>query len=118
MSILSAVQPEGWPRPRGYANGVLATGSQRLYVAGQIAWDETETIVSDDFLAQFEQALANVVAVLRAGGATPADVASMTIYVTDIPAYRASARGLGPIWRKHFGRSYPAMALVGVATRR
>ena len=115
MSVLTHVQPEGWPRPKGYANGMLATGGQRLYVAGQIAWDETETIVSDEFLVQFEQALANVVSVLKAGGAEPADVASMTIYVTDIDGYRTSARHLGPIWRRQFGKNFPAMALVGVA---
>lgn len=108
------IQPEGWPPPRGYANGVLADG-EVLFVAGQIGWDASGQFSSDDLIAQFDQALANVVAVLTAAGAEPAHVARMTVYVTDLPAYRAGAAGLKPIWRKHFGRHYPAMALVGVA---
>jgi enamine deaminase RidA (YjgF/YER057c/UK114 family) len=111
---MKVVQPEHWAKPRGYANGILAEGPV-LYVAGQIGWDESGHFASDDLIAQFDQALANVVAVLRAGGAEPTDVVRMTIYVTDLPAYREGASRLGGVWRAHFGRHYPAMALVGVA---
>jgi enamine deaminase RidA (YjgF/YER057c/UK114 family) len=111
---MKIVQPEGWPSPRGYANGVLADGPT-LFVAGQIGWDEQGQFASEDLIAQFDRALANVVAVLRAGGAAPEHVVRMTVYVTDLPAYREGARRLGAIWRAHFGRHYPAMALVGVA---
>jgi enamine deaminase RidA (YjgF/YER057c/UK114 family) len=111
---MKIVQPEHWQKPRGYANGILAEGPT-LYVAGQIGWDEKGNFASDALLDQFDRALANVVAVLRAGGAEPTDVIRMTIYVTDLPAYREGAPKLGAIWRAHFGRHYPAMALVGVA---
>lgn len=111
---MKIVQPEHWAKPRGYANGVLAEGPT-LFVAGQIGWDEHGQFSSDDLIVQFGQALANVVSVLRAGGAEPTDVARMTVYVTDLPAYREGASRLGAIWREHFGRHYPAMALVGVA---
>jgi enamine deaminase RidA (YjgF/YER057c/UK114 family) len=107
------VQPEGWPRPRGYANGVLARG-RTLFVAGQIGWNEQEELVSDDFVAQLERALANVVAVVRAAGGAPEHIARMTVYVTDLDAYRSSAKAAGEVWRRVLGRHYPAMALVGV----
>jgi enamine deaminase RidA (YjgF/YER057c/UK114 family) len=86
-----------------------------LAIAGQIAWDEQCRIVSDDFVAQFRQAAANVVAVVRAAGGSPADVVSITIYVVDRTPYLAAAREIGQVWRELFGRHYPAMALVVVA---
>jgi enamine deaminase RidA (YjgF/YER057c/UK114 family) len=111
---MKIVQPEGWLAPRGYSNGILADGPT-LYVAGQIGWNERCEFDSDDLIAQFDQALANIVAVLRAGGASPEHVVRMTAYVTDLAAYREGAARLRDPWRKHFGRHYPAMALVGVA---
>lgn len=113
-TTLAAVEPEGWPRPRGYANGIVARG-RTLFVAGQIGWTPDGTFHSDDLVDQFGQALANVLAVVRAAGGGPEHVARMTVYVTDLPAYRASLARLGPVWRQHMGRSFPAMALVGVA---
>jgi len=108
------VQPEGWPRPRGYSNGMAGTG-ELLAVAGQIAWDATGTIVSHDFAAQFRQALANVVAVVHAAGGTADDLVSLTIFVVDKREYLAAATELGAIWRALLGRHYPAMALVQVS---
>ena len=108
------IQPEGWPRPRGYANGAVA-GGEVLHVAGQIAWDESETIVSDDLIDQFAKALDNVLAVVRAAGGEPTDVADMTVFVTDLDAYRSGASRLGAVWRERFGKHYPAMALIGIA---
>lgn len=110
------IHPAHFPRARGYANGVVTSG-KTLYVAGQIGWEADESFASDDFVHQFGKALDNVLDVVRAAGGTPADVVDMTIYVTDLDAYRSAAAGgqLGPLWRERFGRHYPAMALVGVA---
>jgi len=115
MSVESIVV-EGWKAPRGYANGVLApAGSRLLAVAGQIAWDAEQRLVSADFAPQFRQALANVVAVVRAAGGEPSDLMSLTIYVVDKQAYMARVKELGAIWKELIGRHYPAMALVEVA---
>jgi enamine deaminase RidA (YjgF/YER057c/UK114 family) len=107
--------PPHFPPARGYSNGARGWGRELLAVAGQIAWDANGKIVSDDFAAQFDQTLANVVAVVRAGGLTPSDVLQMRIYVTDKKEYMAAAKTVGAAWRKHMGRHYPAMALVQVA---
>ena len=110
---LRVIAPHGLTPPRGYAHGVR-TGNL-LAVAGQIGWDEAGRMVSDDFVRQFEQALSNVIAVVRAGGLRPADVIQMRIYVTDKKEYAARARDVGAAWRRQMGRHYPAMALVQVA---
>lgn len=112
---LESIAVDGWKAPRGYANGVLApAGARLLAVAGQIAWDAEQRIVSPDFAAQFRQALSNVVAVVRAAGGGPGDLMSLTIYVTDKQAYLARVKELGAIWKELVGRHYPAMALVEV----
>jgi enamine deaminase RidA (YjgF/YER057c/UK114 family) len=108
------LQPEGWPAPAGYSNGVSARG-RVVFVAGQVGWDESGRMVSDDFVAQCEQALRNIAAVLAAGGAAPAHVTRMTWYVTDLDAYRASLKALGGVYRDVMGAHYPAMTLVRVA---
>jgi enamine deaminase RidA (YjgF/YER057c/UK114 family) len=108
------LQPPGWPRPKGYANGIAVRGTL-VAVSGQIGWDETETIVSDDFVAQTRQALMNVRAVLAEAGAQPADIVRMTWYVTDVEAYRARQREIGEAYREAMGRVFPTMTLVGVA---
>lgn len=107
------VEVPGWPRPRGYANGVVGRG-RVLWLAGQIAWNEKGEFTSDDLATQFGQALANVNAVLAAAGATPAHLVSMTVFVTDIEAYRRDAAAIGQHWRTQLGKVFPAMALVGV----
>lgn len=108
------IQPEGWPRAKGYSNGVLATGAQ-LYIAGQIGWGTDEKLVSDELGPQFEKALENVKAVLTAAGAKPEHLVRVTIYVTDKTVYRASTRAIGEAWRRVIGAVYPAMSLVQVA---
>lgn len=113
-SPLEVVQPEGWPSPRGYANGVAASG-RMVFVGGQIGWD-TEGRFPDGFLAQTRQALANVLAVVRAAGGGPEHVARLTWYVTDIEAYRGALKDLGPVYREVMGRHFPAMALVQVVS--
>ncbi|MFO0591407.1 MAG: RidA family protein [Polyangiaceae bacterium] len=108
------VQPEGWAPPKGYSNGIIATG-RTLYVAGQVGWNAKEQFESAEFDAQFAQALDNVLAVVKAAGGAPTDVVRMTIYVTDLKAYRNSLKSVGRIWKDRMGRHYPVMALVGVA---
>ncbi|MBF5043680.1 RidA family protein [Aggregicoccus sp. 17bor-14] len=112
----TVVQPPGWARPKGYANGIVAEG-RMLFVGGQIGWDPTSETprFPEGFAAQFEQALANVLAVVREAGGAPESIARMTVYVTDKHAYLAAAKEIGGAWRKLLGRHYPAMALVQVA---
>ena len=114
---IEIVQPEGWKKPKGYANGVVLSGHSKLvFVAGQVAWDKDEKIVGrGDFGAQFEQALKNVVAVLHASGAKPEHIVRLTVYVTDKQMYVAHAKKIGVIWKDIVGRHYPAMTLVEVA---
>ena len=105
------LQPAGWPRPKGYANGMAGAG-RVVTISGQIGWD-AEGVFAEGLVAQVERALANVLAVLAEAGGGPADVASMTWYVTDMVAYRGAGRALGPVWRAAMGRHYPSMAVVG-----
>ena len=114
MSMHQVILPEGWPRPKGYANGVAAFGRQ-VFVAGQIGWDEHEQFHSDDFGGQFRQVLKNTLAVLRAAGAGPEHIVRMTWYVTSRDEYNASLKEMGAAWKELMGRVYPAMAVVVVA---
>ena len=107
------LQPTGWARPRGYANGIAAEG-RLVFVAGQIGWDASQTIVSDDLVDQLRQTLENTLAVLREGGAGPEHVARMTWYLTDKREYLARVREIGEVYRALMGRHYPAMAVVEV----
>jgi enamine deaminase RidA (YjgF/YER057c/UK114 family) len=108
------VQPEGWARPRGYANGVAAAGTT-IFVAGQIGWNAQGEFETDDFVGQVRQALQNVVAVLAAGGATPDQITRLTWYVVDKREYLAAAREVGRVYREVVGAHYPAMTLVQIA---
>jgi enamine deaminase RidA (YjgF/YER057c/UK114 family) len=108
--------PEGWPRPVGYANGLAAPRGRLIAVAGQVGWNpNTLEFESNDLAAQVGTALANVLAVLAAGGAGPRHVVRMTWYITDRSAYLAARRAIGQAWRLAFGEHYPAMSLVIVA---
>jgi enamine deaminase RidA (YjgF/YER057c/UK114 family) len=108
------INPEGWPRPSGYSNGVVATG-RFLAISGQIGWDEKLQLVSNDFLDQACQALSNVIDVLTAAGGKPEHLVRLTWYITNKEEYRACLRELGACYRKIVGEHYPAMALVQVA---
>ncbi len=113
---MRTVDPKGWPRPKGYSNGILVPpGRQLLFVAGMVGWDEREQIVPGGFAAQFEKALANVVAVVREAGGAPEDVVRMLVFVTDKDEYLAARPALKDAWRRTMGRHYPTMALVQVA---
>jgi len=107
------INPESLGRPRGYSNGVLASG-QLLFIAGQIAWDEEQRIVSADFVEQFDRALANVIAVVEAAGGAPDALVRLVIYVTDKNEYRSRQREIGEHYRARMNRHYPTMALVEV----
>jgi enamine deaminase RidA (YjgF/YER057c/UK114 family) len=111
---MQALLPNGWPRPKGYANGVAAQGRQ-IFVAGMIGWDAQCVFHSDDFAAQVRQALHNVVDVLASGGATPAHIVRMTWYVTDKREYLAAGPAIGRAFRELIGNYDIAMTAVQVA---
>ena len=109
------INPESLGPARGYSNGVLAeAGGRLLFVAGQIAWDERQRIVSADFVEQFDRALANVLAVVAEAGGRPDQIARLLVYVTDKEEYGRRTREVGERWRALMGRHFPAMALVEV----
>jgi enamine deaminase RidA (YjgF/YER057c/UK114 family) len=110
---MKILQPAGWPRPKGYANGISATG-RMIFTAGMIGWDEHEMITSHRLEDQFGQALRNVLAVLAEDGAGPEQIVRMTIYVTDRSEYLSRRDDLAPVWKAIMGGHYPAMALVEV----
>ena len=106
------IQPEGFPEAVGYANGIVSDGP-KLFIAGQVGWDQSGSFPTG-FVDQFAQALDNVKAVMDAAGAPSDGLLRMTVYVTDISAYRSSLKQIGEVWRERFGHHFPAMALVGV----
>mgnify|MGYP001377342441 CR=1 FL=1 len=108
------LQPEGWARPVGYANGVEARGRQ-VFVGGQIGWNSQCRFEVHDLPGQVRQALENVVAILAEAGAGPEHVTTMTWYVIDRKAYSASTKEIGAAWRATMGRVFPAMAVVEVS---
>lgn len=108
------LQPEGWVKPVGYANGIAARG-RFVFVGGQIGWNSQMRFETDDLVAQVRQTLQNVVAVLAEAGAGPQHLTSMTWYLTDKRDYLASLKDIGKAYRETIGRHYPAMAAVQVA---
>ncbi|BCM70124.1 MULTISPECIES: RidA family protein [Streptomyces] len=108
------VNPPELSPPTGFTHAVVAAGSRVVFLAGQTALDGDGKITGETLPEQFEQALGNLLTALRAAGGTPADLARVTVYATDVAAYRAHARRLGRIWRESAGRDYPAMAVVQV----
>jgi enamine deaminase RidA (YjgF/YER057c/UK114 family) len=106
------LQPPGWPKPKGYANGIKARG-EFVFVGGMVGWDERERF-PDGFVAQARQALKNIVAVLAEGGARPEHVVRLTWYVLDMDEYLAARKALGAAYREVMGDHFPAMALVQV----
>ena len=110
------INPEALGAPSGYSNGLLVEGGGKLlFIAGQIAWDNNQKLVSDDFVEQFDKALANVMTVLRAAGGEAENIARLVIYVTDKIEYRERTKEIGDRYRKHMGKHFPAMVLVQVA---
>ncbi|VXB91469.1 Putative translation initiation inhibitor, yjgF family [Massilia sp. 9I] len=112
--MIEILQPAGWVRPKGYSNGIAARGKQ-IYVSGMIGWDAECRFQTDDFVGQCRQALENVVAVLREGGAGPEHIVRMTWYVLDRREYLEAGAELGAAYRDVIGRHFPAMSAVQVA---
>jgi len=108
------LHPPGWPRARGYSHGVAARG-RTLHVSGMVGWDAAGQFQTDDFVAQSRQALVNILAVLREGGAQPGHVVRLTWYVVDRAEYLGAAKALGGAYREVMGAHYPAMSAVQVA---
>ncbi|MFJ3336567.1 RidA family protein [Streptomyces sp. NPDC086766] len=108
------VNPPELSPPTGFSHAVVAAGSRLVFLAGQTALDTDGKITGETLPEQFRRALANLLTALRSAGGTPADLARVTVYATDVAAYRAHAPELGAIWRDLAGREYPAMAVVEV----
>ena len=108
------LQPPDWPRPKGYANGVLARGSM-VFVSGVVGWNAKGKFVSRDFAAQVRQALLNIVEILHEAQAKPEHIARMTWYVLDKKEYMAASKAMGAAYREIIGKHYPAMTVVEVS---
>ena len=107
--------PDDLGPPRGYNNGLVWSGEGRvLFIAGQAALDRDGRVVDGGFVAQFARCLDRILTVVHEAGGTPEHIGRMTVYVTDMEAYRAARRELGTVWRERLGTHYPAMALVAV----
>jgi len=113
-SNFDILQPKAWARPKGYANGIAAAGRQ-VFISGQIGWNEHAELVGDDFVAQVEQALSNVVTVLAEAGGAPHHLTRLTWFVTNKATYIARQKDIGEAYRRVIGRHFPAMTLVVVA---
>jgi len=110
---MQILQPPGWPKPKGYSNGIAAEG-RLVFVGGQVGWDETGKFAADDFVAQVRQALRNIATVLAEAGARPEHIVRMTWYVTDKREYLTRLKEIGEVYREVMGRHYPAMTMVEV----
>lgn len=111
--MIRSIQPEGWAKPKGYANGMLVDG--RLYIGGQIGWTAEQVFERKDFIGQMEQALENIVAVVRAAGGEVEHITRLTWYVVDKQEYVARQREVGEAYRRVMGRHFPVMTMVVVA---
>ena len=112
--MITRIQPPDWAEPKGYANGILARGTL-LFVGGQIGWNAHQQFETEDFVAQTRQALQNIAAVLKAGGAGPEHMARMTWYIVDRMEYNVRLKEIGLVYREVMGRNFPAMTCVQVA---
>ena len=112
--MIETLLPPGWPRPKGYSNGVSASG-RMIFTAGVVGWNEEEYFAARDLVGQFRQVLLNTLAILAVGGAGPEHIVRMTWYVTDRDDYVRNIREIGTTYRELIGRHYPAMAVVQVA---
>jgi enamine deaminase RidA (YjgF/YER057c/UK114 family) len=110
---MKALLPPGWPRPKGYSNGIAASG-RFVFTGGVVGWDQQERFPLDTLVGQFEQTLRNIVAILAEGRAAPEHIVRMTCYVTSVDDYLASLKDIGAAWKGVIGAHYPTMALVEV----
>lgn len=114
MTVHEILQPPGWVRPKGYANGIAAEG-RMVFTAGVVGWDGEERFVATDLAGQFRQVLENTRAILAEGGAGPEHIVRMTCYVTSRDDYLAQLPAIGTAWREVLGKTFPAMAVVAVS---
>ena len=114
MTTHRTLLPPGWPRPRGYANGIAAKG-RFVFTGGVVGWDEEERFVSGTLAGQFRQVLANTLAIIAEGGAGPEHVVRMTWYVTSVADYRDGLSEIGAAWRELMGKNFPTIAVVEVS---
>ena len=112
---MRALLPEGWAPPVGYSNGIEVDAARMVFIAGQVGWDAQQRFRTEDLAGQFDQALANLLAVLAEAGGEPQHVCRITAYCCDKPAYLAARPALGEIWKRRMGRHYPAMSMIFVA---
>ncbi len=109
------INPADWGIPKGYSNGILAAPGRLLFVAGQVGWNKEEKFTSEVFAEQFEQALANVMAVVEAAGGKAEDICRFTMYIVDKKKYLADLKSVGQAYRKHMDKNFPVMAMVEVS---
>ena len=112
---MNVLLPDGWAPPIGYANGIEVDAGRIVFIAGQVGWDAQQVFRSEAIAPQFDQALANVLAVLAKAGGQAQHICRMTAFCCDKPAYLAARRELGAIWRRRMGNHYPAMSMIFVA---
>lgn len=111
----TSILPEGWEKPIGYANAILARKGRVLALAGQVGWNAKQVFESEDLVPQFEQALRNILEILAAAGGKPEDIIRITAFCIDRPRYLEVRRELGAIWRNLMGKHYPAMSMIFVS---
>jgi len=114
MSSHESILPEGWPKPKGYSNGILAENGKTLFLAGQVGWTEDELFESEKLVPQFEQALKNIISVVEKAGGKPEHICKMTCFCKDRDQYLESRRELGVIWKQIMGHHYPCMSMIFV----
>jgi enamine deaminase RidA (YjgF/YER057c/UK114 family) len=114
MSTHQTILPEGWLKPKGYSNGILAQEGRTLFLAGQVGWNEEEIFESEELIPQFEQALKNIVAIVAEAGGKPEHICKMTCFCKDRDQYLTSRRALGESWKKIMGKHYPCMSMIFV----
>ena len=112
--MMDAINPPGWARPKGYANGILVDG-RRLYTGGQIGWNGDQVFETHDFVGQFEQTLRNIAAIVEAAGGRVEDIVRLTWFITDKTEYLARQKEMGEAYRRVMGRHFPAMSVLVVA---
>jgi enamine deaminase RidA (YjgF/YER057c/UK114 family) len=112
--MIDILQPEGWPRPKGYSNGMAATG-RTIFISGQVGWDAQCRFVGDTMAVQVGQALANIVTILKVAGATPQHIVRLTWFVTSRDEYNSQLKEIGAAYRSVMGKHFPTMSVVQVA---
>ena len=111
----TTILPDGWKIPKGYSNGILAEKGKILFIAGQVGWDENEEFHSEKIVPQFEQALKNIVALIKKAGGKTEHICRMTCFCKDREQYLESRKELGKIWKEIIGNHYPAMSMIFVS---